>query len=324
VTPTIRSVGPGDYSAVAAILDAVEPEAKASADDLRRSDESIRAGGLVSERLLAETEGRPVGYAVYGQMDWCADPSVWVVLVKVVPEARRRGVGHALHSEVERLADAAGIPNFFAEVREDEVSGAAFAQHLGYERIGEESESWLDLESHRVPDSSAVVPHRLDGIRIQTLAQLRESDSDWFDRFRRLYAALEADIPSPYPNRAVPTVTFRARHVDAPNVRPEGVFIALDGTEWVGLTELLAIDREPRWLQQELTGVVSSHRRRGVATWLKTIALEWARDEGYERIRTSNSSLNEGMLAVNAQLGFVRGTTYGWWARSCERPVKRT
>ena len=316
MTPTIRTVAAEDYEAVAAILDLVEPEAKASALDLRRTDESIRAGGLVSERLLAEVGDRPVGYAVFGHMDWCADPSVWVVLVKVVPEARRRGIGLALHRAVEGAADAAAIPTFFAEIREDEESGAAFAERLGYQRIGEEFESWLELASDDERSSAPAVARRRRGLRIETLAELRQSDPDWFERFRRLYADLEADIPAPFPTQAVPTVTFRARHVDAPNVLNDGVFIALDGSDWIGLTELMAIDREPRWLQQELTGVLSAYRRRGVATWLKEVALDWAYRGGYERIRTSNSSLNVGMLAVNERLGFVRGAAYGMWLRS--------
>jgi GNAT superfamily N-acetyltransferase len=271
---------------------------------------------LVSERLLAEVDGDPVGYAVFGQMDWCADPLVWVVLVKVIPPARRHGIGLGLHRAVELRADDAGIPTLFAEVREDEASGPAFATRLGYERIGEEFESWLDLPPVDQADPTPRVSPRRRGLRIRTLAQLMAEVPGWFEAYRRLYAALEADIPSPFPSRAVPTVTFRARHVDAPNVLLDGVFIVLDGAEWVGLTELMAIEREPTWLQQELTGVLASHRRRGIATWVKKYSSEWAAARGYERIRTSNSSLNAGMLAVNRQLGFVRGAAYGMWVRN--------
>ena len=311
---TLHVVTGADYEAVAAVLDAVEPDARASGEDLRRSDQSIRDGGLVSERVLARIKGSPIGYGVYGHMDWCADPAVWVALIKVIPSHRRLGVGTSLHRHIEAVAARNHVGRLFVEIREDDPSGPAFANRLGYRRIGVEFESWLDLTSVGPVDGVAEKQTH-GGLAIDTLAGLRDATPDWFVQLHTLYSEIEGDIPAPFPTRPVPTATFRARHVDAPNVIPEAVFIARDGDRWVGLTELMGIEREPTWLQQELTGVVRSHRRRGLATVLKRIALEWARSNGFERIRTSNSSLNEGMLAVNARLGFIRGTPHGMWVR---------
>jgi RimJ/RimL family protein N-acetyltransferase len=311
----IRPVAAGDYEDLAAVLDATYPDARMSASDLRSSDEAIRAAGLVSDRLMAEVNGDPAGYVVYGHLDWSADERVWIVGVRVVPELRRRGVGTALHDRVLQLASGAGIDRCFAEIDESLPGGVPFAEHLGYERIGFGFEGWIDVAE---PDADDVARYgsRADadgGVVVETLAELQASVPDWFVRLHRLYSEIEADIPSPFPVRPVPAVTFRQRHVDAAAVIPEAFFIAVADDEWIGLTELRRIEREPTWLQQELTGVVASHRRRGLATRLKRIGLAWAAVNGYRRIRTSNDGTNEGMLALNEALGYERGSTEGHW-----------
>jgi RimJ/RimL family protein N-acetyltransferase len=311
----IRPVGAGDYERVAAVLDGAYPDARMSPADLRVADEAIRASGLVSDRLIAEVDGAPVGYVVHGHLDWSADEHVWIVGVRVIPEMRRRGIGTALHDEVVQRALGGGIDRFFAEVDESLPGGVAFAQRLGYEQIGFGFESWIDVGE---PDPADAARHRGradpdEGIVVATLAELQVSVPEWFERLHRLYSEIEADVPSPFPVRPVPAITFRQRHVESAAVIPEAFFIALEGDEWVGLTELRKIEREPSWLQQELTGVVPSHRRRGLATRLKRIGLAWAALNGYRRIRTSNDGTNEGMLAVNDALGYERGATEGHW-----------
>ncbi len=311
---TIRLGDDDDYPAIAAVLDASNPEERASARDLKESDDAIRLAGLVCRRTVAEVDGEIVGYAGYGAVDWSADDGLWAVMVRVVPALRRHGIGRSLHEYVDADAVAEGVPRLFADVPEADPSGASFARELGYTRAGVEFQSWLDVPgstpsswSRRSPDKS--------GVRIETLADLRRAVPDWFERLHELYSQLEADIPVPLALKAVPVETFRHRHIDAEPVIPEAFLIAVAEDRWVGLTELRRIELEPTWLQQELTGVVRTHRRRGIATRLKQVGIRWASDHGYERIRTQNSSLNAGMLAVNEQLGFERGAPYGLWLR---------
>ena len=51
---TIRRGHDDDYPAIAAVLDASNPEERASAGDLKNSDDAVRAAGLVSRRIVAE------------------------------------------------------------------------------------------------------------------------------------------------------------------------------------------------------------------------------------------------------------------------------
>ena len=52
--------------------------------------------------------------------------------------------------------------------------------------------------------------------------------------------------------------------------------------------------------------MLRSHRRRGTATALKLRGMEFAQKREIRELRTWNASQNEGILAVNRQLGFLR------------------
>ena len=51
-------------------------------------------------------------------------------------------------------------------------------------------------------------------------------------------------------------------------------------------------------------GVLPNYRRKGIATALKHTGLTWAKNQGYEWIRTDNVATNEGMLSINIRVGF--------------------
>ena len=58
-----------------------------------------------------------------------------------------------------------------------------------------------------------------------------------------------------------------------------------------------------RSLETGLTGVRREYRRRGIATALKVMALQFARENGYTEIVTDNEE-NNPMFQINLQLGF--------------------
>jgi mycothiol synthase len=66
----------------------------------------------------------------------------------------------------------------------------------------------------------------------------------------------------------------------------------------------LRVEADPDTLASGLTGVVRSHRRRGIATALKVRACEYARRVGARAIETGSEEHNP-MSILNAGLGFV-------------------
>ncbi|MFY0535900.1 GNAT family N-acetyltransferase [Nannocystis pusilla] len=91
-----------------------------------------------------------------------------------------------------------------------------------------------------------------------------------------------------------------------PGFLPEGCWFALAGADYVGLSWMNAFPSDPRLLETGLTGVVRSHRRRGIATALKVHAIDFARRRGAERIVTRNEE-NNPMYDLNLMLGFRPG-----------------
>jgi GNAT superfamily N-acetyltransferase len=74
----------------------------------------------------------------------------------------------------------------------------------------------------------------------------------------------------------------------------------------VGLTERQLVDDMPQQIAQNLTGVHSDYRGRGIALALKSQAAIWAIESGYTSIRTHNAQSNASALAINNRLGFKR------------------
>ena len=66
---------------------------------------------------------------------------------------------------------------------------------------------------------------------------------------------------------------------------------------------------EPTKLQTDLTGVIRSHRRKGIATALKVHALTKAQTTDAESVDTDNEE-NNPMYPLNVKLGFK--PTPGW------------
>jgi mycothiol synthase len=81
-------------------------------------------------------------------------------------------------------------------------------------------------------------------------------------------------------------------------------FVALDGEEVVGYARLYEVPAVPHRLENGLTAVRRSHRRRGIATALKRAEIAWAVERGYSEFVTAMVAGNEAMRAVNERLGY--------------------
>ena len=92
-------------------------------------------------------------------------------------------------------------------------------------------------------------------------------------------------------------------------VLPEAWFIAKIGAEYVADSWAQREAADPELLQQDFTCTLKEYRRRGLALTLKLSLIEYARRNGFRRIRTNNNSLNVPMWKLNEQLGFRKVST---------------
>ena len=91
----------------------------------------------------------------------------------------------------------------------------------------------------------------------------------------------------------------------APGSSLDAIFVARDAVQIVGLSYLVV--RADGEAEVGDTGVVGTHRRRGIGRALKMMATRYAAERGIQRVHTDNRTDNVGMLALNTQLGFVPG-----------------
>jgi len=139
------------------------------------------------------------------------------------------------------------------------------------------------------------------GIRFRSFAELGDSE----ENRRRLYALnkeCSADIPGRGPFYSFEE--YRQQRLEVEQFLPDGVFLALKDDEWIGMAGI-SYRKGRDYAFHEMTGVVRSWRRRGVATSVKVLAIRFARSLGVDSIRTVHAAANQAAIAMNRRLGFV-------------------
>ena len=83
--------------------------------------------------------------------------------------------------------------------------------------------------------------------------------------------------------------------------RAEGMFLALKGAEWVGLSQ---VSLHEQLAFNEMTGVLRQYRGQQIAQALKLLAIRYAKAQGRPRISTFNDAANLPILTINRKLGY--------------------
>ena len=228
-------------------------------------------------------------------------------LVGVAPAYRRRGLGTRLADEVERFAAANRVRWVEAEVRESNLPVALpFVGRRGY----------IELERYRssVQAPSTVDLSGLDQLRsrleregIELVAFPAIDSPHARDELYRATLPIWRDMPhEPHVDWEDPSLeAFHRGTFERPSVLLDGYFVARDGERIVGLSYL--VRRPDGDGEVGDTGVLRDYRRRGIARALKMMVTKYAAEHGIKRVHTGNRADNEGMLAINRELGFVPG-----------------
>ncbi|HUT97473.1 MAG TPA: GNAT family N-acetyltransferase [bacterium] len=200
----------------------------------------------------------------------------------------------------------------------DEDDGTTFEwlENLGF-RLESRDCTWrLELKGYRNPDDRDEVLARVlsAGYTLENFAVLEDPT-----KLRRLWALHEAvasDYPGPNTYRRQPFDAWERKRTDSPAVRKDAALVARRGDEFVGMTELgfRAGSAGPAYVVT--TGVLREHRGRGLATALKYLSAEWARDEGVPALLTGNHFGNEPILSINRRMGFQAQPDWLCWTLS--------
>jgi len=287
-----------DYRAFAAVLEAAHPEAPLDIAGVKHLDRT-RSRNDVMERFLVEQNSTVVGVLEYATPYYDPKPGALEVRYHLHPKAQ------ALEAELwaflqERLTTF-GPHELQAQVRENWPE-FRFLLAQGFNEAERRWESVLDLAGF---DPTPLVRSLPPNIVLKPLSALPWQEEAFQEALYRLEIELLGDVPSAEPITPWPFEVWRERSLEDPNLLPEGFFLAFEGQQMVGVSMLFKSHR-PQTLRTGLTGVLKSHRRKGIALALKLRAAAFALEYGARYIRTSNHQINRPMLAINEALGFVK------------------
>jgi len=233
--------------------------------------------------LVAEENGRIVGSGFAGRWN---SPERGYLVVCVLAEWRRQGIGSAVYEACRAHAVELGARGIWGRIAEQDSSSRRWASNRSFLEVERDVELVRELG-----DEAPASP--LDGIEIREVAA---------EDHEAVYAvAVECwpDMATPEPMPAPPYDEWAQEELRGPVV-----FGAFDGERLVGYAALAERPAKPGVLDHGLTGVVRSHRGRGIAVALKQTQLAWAAARGYRRLVTNTQEGNEAMRGINEKLGY--------------------
>jgi GNAT superfamily N-acetyltransferase len=291
------------YQAVVALENAVWPDFPQTIEEWRHWDET-RDPQYLFQRFVVEVEGQIAAVGNYCEPWWSLKPGKYHLDISVHPGFRRRGIGSALYDKFSADLEERQPRTLTANTRENQVEAVQFLTQRGFKQVMRAPVSYLDVASFD-PAPFAAYPARAreQNIEILPLSEIMLVDPDWKRKYWELDWEITQDVPSPDPITKVPLEFFIQRVFESPSFMPEAQYIALDGGQWIGMSGLWRSQAASHMLYTGLTGVVRSHRRRGIAIAMKLRAIDFAKQYGATSIETDNEEGNP-MYQINLKLGF--------------------
>ncbi len=299
---TVRPYTPDDAEHVARFFNRVEQEPE-TADSIRARFERYPASMSV-QRIVVQWSDAVVayGHGVALHEPDSGRPLVFIVRADVSAAHESLGIGQYLFSMNEAFAQENGAAWLMSKVRDDQDRGRRFLEQLGYRQEQHLYGVILDLESF---DEPLVIP---EGIQIKTWAEFPDDD-EHRRRLYECYIGADADTPGIELWGLVTYDDWQNSIFESRWYRPAGFFVALDEHgEFVGVSVAGPTDNDN--VSTDFTGVLRSHRGRGIARALKIAGAQWAKSTGAKHLHTFNDDRNEPMRHINFALGFKPQT--GW------------
>lgn len=262
---------------------------------------------------VAELDGTIVGIL---ELNDSGSPGSKMCRIVVDPEFRGQGIGTALFKVIEDHPSYTS-GKVFTEVRDNDPKSLEFAERLGFQVKAHAYESIIDPATFEIgPFQSYIDRVRESGLRIASMAELGDTEENRY-RLWEIEHITDADIPG-VDLDLLPTWEdakkswFVAKWYD-----PASIFAVLDGDKWVGASATAELSPGNDYVQ--MTCVLREYRGRGIATAVKAVATDYARQRGSRLLRANNHEGNDAMLAISRKFGFQPQP--GWFELIKRNPV---
>lgn len=292
-----------DYAALEQLDRAVWPTEYQTAEEFMHFDESM--GENFNIRLLAELDGRPIGWAEARFPFWWSEAGLYMIGGGVVPELTGQGWGTALYNALLETLAPLEPQSLVAFTQEDRARAVRFLEDRGFRAELREPRSMLDVPAFdRARFAATVAAVAAAGVRIYSVSELSARDADWQHKLWEIRWPIRQDIPSAQEKKQETLDEFVRLFLSGPTYTPDGFMVAVapDGS-YIGYSIVEVSATDPHKLYTRTTGVLRAWRRRGVATALKLRIIDFARAYGATQLETDNEE-NNPMYQLNLALGF--------------------
>lgn len=304
-----------DYERYVALLNSIDSDQPASVAYEQRQDREWPAEQLRERLLILDLDGTALAAADYHHMPWSYHPRKFGLNILVRADARRQGLGSRLFKYIVDSVAVYDPLSLEAPTREDWSDGVHFLEKRGFRVVHRQQQSELDpagFDSAPFAQTMAAVAE--SGLVVRTLAEGLAADPDLLRKIYNLVSEVMPDLPWYDGLTERPFAEWlQNNYEDNPDLLTDGYFIAFDGDQVAGISQLWGSEATDSVLYTGFTAVRRPYRHRGLATAMKVRALQYAQsrtasDGKPPRIVTSNEQSNP-MLQINLRLGFQERPT---------------
>ena len=291
-----------EYRAVLGISNTLWPDEAQGLAEFKYEDAS-RDPKYTHARFVGEVDGKIVASGVYSHCSWSHVPGKYLVSIDVHPDHQNRGHGKQFYDFLMGELAKGDANALVTWTRDDKPDYARFITKRGFEFAMRYAVSRLDVGALDLSEFDWT-PGKMKelGIEILCLTELAEINSEWKRGWYDLGWELFQDVPS-VDEVTRPTFERWCKRFESPGYRMNMHWFACDGDQLVGYSGLWLSEADPEKIYTGLTGVVRSHRRKGIATALKVHGFSRAKEHGAKFIETDNEE-NNPMFDLNMRLGF--------------------
>jgi len=283
------------------------PEWASSPEELREEDER-RESAKLYERTLFWSGQVCIGSLTVWEPTYKPREGKFGIGTLCAKDWKPRGAEEPiLEAGLKRTAEL-GAKTIQAYCRSDSTFKKQALLKLGFEDVWREPITGINLTAFEpsVYDQT-IAAVRNKGIRLCLVRELEDEGFDWMPKLYALRMEAFEDVPDPdleaEVGNAEPYEVFVKKMTSPSHSSLDNRFVALDGAEIVGATCLYPCLMSPTMMSTGLTAVARTHRRRGIATALKAMALANAKQRNAVLVTTGNAESNP-MLGINLRLGF--------------------